>query len=73
MAQRPVPSSDTSTVGGLAGALAVEQRAHDPAGDRHGADGVAEARAPAAAALRSYSGRLAPIATPERAQNASES
>ena len=29
----------------LAGALAVEQRAHDAAGDGHGPDGVAEARA----------------------------
>ena len=29
--------------GRFAGALAVEQRAHDPAGDRHGADRVAEA------------------------------
>jgi hypothetical protein len=36
--QRPVPSSETSTVG----LAPVEERAHDAAGDRHGADGVAE-------------------------------
>ena len=30
--------------GGLAGALPVEERSHDPAGDGHGPDGVAEAR-----------------------------
>ena len=72
IAHRPVPSSETSTIGGLAGALAVEQRTHDPAGDRHGADGVAEARA-GGTGTRSYSGRLAPTAMPARAQKASES
>ena len=57
----------------LAGALAVEQRAHDPAGDRHARRSSRRSRAPAASGTRSYSGRLTPIATPARAQNASES
>ena len=43
-AHRPQADAEQRHVdgGGLAGALAVEQRAHDPAGDRHGADRVAE-------------------------------
>ena len=45
-AHRPHPDGEQRHVdrGGLARALAVEQRAHDPAGDRHRADRVAEGR-----------------------------
>ena len=39
-----VPSSDTSTSMPLAGALALEERGGDAAGDRHAADEVAERR-----------------------------
>ena len=41
----PVPKSETSTIGRLTGALPVVERAHDPTGDGHRADRVAEARA----------------------------
>ncbi len=43
MAHRPDAEQRHVDGGGLAGALAVEQRAHDAAGDGHGADRVAEA------------------------------
>ena len=50
-AHRPDAGAEERHVdgGGLAGALPVEERAHDPAGDGHGADRVAEGRARAAA------------------------
>ena len=45
LAHRPEAGAEQRHVddGRLAGALAVEERAHDPAGDRHRADRVAEA------------------------------
>ena len=53
--------------GGLAGALAVEQRAHDPAGDGHGADRVAEGGRGRRRHVSS-SGCFRPMATPDRHQ-----
>ena len=52
LAHGPQPGAEQRHVddGGLAGALPVEERAHDPAGDRHAADRVAEARGRAAPA-----------------------
>ena len=40
MAQMPTPSKETSTTDGLTGAFPAEQRAGDPAGDRHATDRV---------------------------------
>ena len=57
----------------LAGALAVEERAHDAAGDGHGADGVAEARAREGRRAGPESAGFTPRETPARNQKDSES
>ena len=63
----PRPSSDTSTIEGVAGALAAKQRGRDAAGDRHAAEHVAERGALVDRPL-GRPGSLNAIAMPARAQ-----